>query len=144
MSNRSVINGFRKMSRDFDKLDKSVVKVASQVRNRIARRTRRGVDYQGSPGVKLNSKYATYKASKGRKPIRNMSFYGDMLNDMAVRKTQYGAKIYFPDAFQRKKARIHTLGEGKQPKFEFFELSTSDRNYIYNSISEEVEIITKW
>lgn len=144
MTNRGVVNGLRKMSRDFDKLDKKVVKVASQVRNRIAKRTRRGVDYQGMSGKKLSKQYAAYKARKGRTPIRNMSFYGDMLNDMAVRKTEYGAKIYFPDAFQRKKARIHTLGKGKQPKFEFFELSDADRNYIYNRLSREVEIITKW
>ena len=155
----------KKMSKAVDDLDdKTVMKVAGEVRNRIIKRTLRGRDVD-MKSFKAYSKLTNeYRSEKGRKTGRpNLAFSFRMLGNMSVKKYRKGAMIHFTSTAQNDKAVWHNEGVsphkivaknkkvlsngirffGKEvtvslPKREFFGLSKHNHKYVLSELRQPV------
>lgn len=128
-----------KVSKNFGLVDKEIVKIASQVRNDIQARTKKGMNYKESGFVKYSPGYKKRKTEQHRKgsPVTIM-WTGDTLNSMAVKKKTGGGIIYFPDKTSQNKASWHNFGMGKNPVREFFEFSKRNIDYIVKKLDAKI------
>ena len=115
----------------FVESDKKLVKIVSEARNRMRKRTNDGKTASGGASPELNEKYQAYKISKGKRGFRDLHFTGNTLNNMDVKRIPRGAMIYFGSEESRKIAHAHNFGR-KQKRFSFFRLGKDNEQYIFN------------
>ena len=127
----------KKMGYAVKKSDKQLIKIASQVRNNIMRRTLSGKDVDEKAFKPYHPLTVKMRQKAGRPTSKvNLSFYHHMLPMMKTSKVSYGAEISFPDEAERKKGTYHNFGIGKMPKREFFGLSKKNINYVEKEIDK--------
>ena len=137
----NVTPALAKLDRWLNKVDRIIFKIAAQVRNRILKRTKSGLDVSGSPFTKYNDDYAAYKASKHRSVAKvTLQFFGHMLNSMSLAKIPKGAKIYFNDKAEEMKAEAHNFGLGRFPERNFFDLAGADEQYVIDQLNLSLNI----
>ena len=124
-------NRLNKISLGITKSDKELVKIVGEARNRIRKRTNAGKTASGGTSAELNTVYADYKVSKGKRGFRDLHFTGDTLNNMDVKRIPRGAEIYFGSETARKIAHAHNFGRG-QKRFSFFRLGKDITKYIFS------------
>ena len=85
----------KKLSKEFNQqeLNKNIVKVASEVRNDILKRTVSGKDYKGKSFTKYNPRYAIARSKAGKTTNPNLTWKADMLRAMHVKPKSNGAYI---------------------------------------------------
>ena len=118
---------------------KRIVKIASEARNRIQKRTNKGLDYNNTPMQRLDPDYAEYKKGKGKRGIPDLHFEGHMLRAMQVEPKGTGADIYFNNEAERQKAYKHHFGRGHMPARKFFMLGSKLRKYINTEIHKPIK-----
>lgn len=138
---QNVTPALKKMERELEqaKINKNLLKVASQVRNDIHTRTvKKGRDYR-ERNFKGYSCLTARARQKAKKPTGRvtLSWTGAMLGSMTVKTKGKGAIIYFNDEGERKKAEIHHYGKGL-PRRSFFELSKENERYIYDRFEKPI------
>jgi hypothetical protein len=88
--------------------------------NIIEDRTAKGNEVGGTAFEGYTEKYAFFRASKGRTPVKvDLRFTGQMLSSMSVRASSRSAEIYFLRATEAKKAAMNNK---KRPFFGFSRL----------------------
>lgn len=132
------INRLKRIAKAIEDADKNVVKVASQVRNNIEKRTVAGKDFKSDKMPPLSDPYRKYKKRKGKKPFRNMLFTGNTLKGMQVEKVPGGADIFFADEGSENIARWNDEGTGKIPAAKFFSFSKEDEKYMEEKLSSSI------
>ena len=120
------------------KSPKLLVKITSEARNRMRKRTNKGLNATGGSFTPLNSIYASYKKKKGKKAIPNLHWSGNTLNSMQVKKIRNGAEIYFNNESARKIAQAHHFGRGV-PRRSFFRLGKKIENYIFKEFRKPIK-----
>lgn len=138
---QNVTPALKKMERELEqaKINKNLLKIASQVRNDIHTRTvKKGRDYRERK-FKGYSYLTAIARKKAKKPIDRvtLSWTGAMLGSMTIKKIAKGAAIYFNDETERKKAEKHHYGEGL-PRRSFFKLSKDNERYIYDRFEKPI------
>lgn len=128
----------KKVNKQIALSPKRIIKTVSEARNRMRKRTNKGLNATGGSFKALNSIYADYKSRKMRKPIPNLHFNGEMLNAMTVKRIKDGAEIYFNSEMQRKKAQAHHFGRGV-PRRSFFRLGKKIEKYIFTEFRKPIK-----
>ena len=133
-------NVLEKLNNKSDKIDKLpayLVIVASDIRGDILKRTRDNQSVSGSAFHEYSKSYQSYKVKNAKEAFRtttpNLSFTGQMLRSMSVKKIKNGAKIYFNSAEEEQKAIWNQFGKGKH-KRDFFGLSKSNIDFIKEQV----------
>ncbi len=128
----------KKVGKVIELSPKRMVKIASEARNRMRKRTNKGLNASGGGFKQLDPDYAEYKSKKGRQPIPSLHFNGTMLNAMTVKRIKDGAEIYFNSEMQRKKAHAHHFGRGV-PRRSFFRLGKKIEKYIFSEFRKPIK-----
>ena len=117
------------------RMDDTIKKIATTVRNDIVKRTERGIDVNGSAFTPYSKDYQTYKKIKGKDSGKvNMRFSSRMMKDMKVFKKRKGVIVIgFATKESNDKAYRHIKGDGV-PKRKFFGLSKKNKRFITKSI----------
>ena len=118
---------------------KRLIKIVSEARNRIQKRTNKALDYNDVGFQALNPDYAEYKKSRGKKGIPDLHFEGHMLNAMQVEQKGDGADIYFNNETERKKAEAHHFGRRRMPVRKFFRLGDKITKYIFDEFRQPIK-----
>jgi len=142
---------FKRLLKTLNTTDEEVVSVATLFIGGgnfgIQKRTRKGRDADGKSfdsystkpyffniGSKASPKYKTFKGgykefrvSQGRTAKPNLTFHGQMLHGMRVKKYRGGAKIYFKGKENDKASWNHKTRK-------FFALDDKQVNYMYKRI----------
>ena len=133
----NITPALKKMGYAVKQSDKQLIKIASQVRNDIMKRTLSGKDVNERTFKPYAPMTVEIRKKAGRPTSKvNLSFYHHMLPMMKTSKVSYGAEISFPDEAERGKARRHNFGKGRLPKREFFGLSKKNINYVEKEIDK--------
>jgi len=116
-------------------IDTVIYKSANQVKNKIVKRTRSGVDSNGTPFEPYSKGYKSYRRKHNRKssPV-TLTYTGNMLNSAIASRSGSRTKIHLPQASENKKAGWHHFGKGNNPVRRFFELSEQNIDFLMNSI----------
>ena len=134
----SVKRRLRKVQTTIIVSPKRLVKIVSEARNMIHKRTNKGLNATGGSFTPLNSIYASYKKKKGKKAIPNLHWSGNTLNSMQVKGITGGAEIYFNNESARKIAQAHHFGRGV-PRRSFFRLGKKIENYIFKEFRKPIK-----
>ena len=127
-----------KLSKTIDKSPKRLVKIVSEARNRLHKRTNKGLTATGGSFTPLNDIYATRKVAAHKKGIPDLHYEGHMLRAMQVKQIRDGAMIYFNNATERKKAVAHHFGRGV-PRRSFFRLGKKIETYIFKELRKPIK-----
>ena len=147
-----IITGAIGITRRLSKLEaviarspKEIVKIVSEARNKITKRTNKGLDAMGNSFTPLNDMYAIYKTGRGKRGIPDLHYEGHMLRAMQVKSIKNGAEIYFNNETERKKAVAHNFGNihlGRNlPRRNFFRLGDKIEKYIFNQFRKPIKRI---
>ena len=136
--NRRVQNHLNKIENAISITPKRLVKIAGEARNMIRDRTNKAQTPQGGSFTPLNPVYADRKTKKGKQPIPNLHWSGNLLNSMQVKGIMDGAEIYFNTAESKVIAEAHHFGKG-QPRRSFFKLGKKIREYIFKEVHKPIK-----
>ena len=135
---KMVRNHLNRIEKAISITPKRLVKIAGEARNMIRDRTNKAQSFTGSPFKTLNQVYADRKAKKGKQPIPNLHWSGNLLNSMQVKGIKDGAEIYFNTAESKVIAEAHHFGKG-QPRRSFFKLGKKIREYIFKEVHKPIK-----
>lgn len=134
----SVKRRLRKVQTTIIVSPKRLIKIVSEARNMIHKRTNKAQTAAGGSFTPLNSIYRDRKVADNKKGIPDLHYEGHMLRAMQVKKIRNGAEIYFNDNTQRKKAVAHHFGRGV-PRRSFFRLGKKIENYIFKEFRKPIK-----
>ena len=123
---------FKKVLKKLTATDEEILSVATLFTTQIQKRTQAGRDADEKSFNSYrpyNKQYKRYRNSKGRGSKVNLTFHGNMLHGMKVKKYRSGAMIYFTGE-ENDKAYYNHEALGRK----FFALDDSQVNYMYKRI----------
>ena len=127
-----------KLEKVITKSPKEIVKIASEARNKMVKRTVKGLNATGGSFTPLSDLYAIRKVAAHKKGIPNLHYEGHMLRAMQVKQIRDGAMIYFNNATESAKAGYHHFGRGV-PRRSFFRLGKKIERYIFKELRKPIK-----
>lgn len=114
-------------------LDRTIWKIASDVKDNIQKRTKSGKDVNGTEFHEYSEGYQKYKQKRGLTGNRvTLTNKGTMLNSLKLIKIAIAwVRLYIADTFAAEYGYYHQRGVGKMPKREWFGVSKQDADEIY-------------
>jgi len=116
-------------------------RLAVKAKQIILERTGRGVDVRGGNFTPYSDAYLDYKESRKGEAMSNVDLFdsGDMLGSMAVDGGKSGARVFFADSLQAKKAEAHNDGLGNLPKRAFFAINNPESEELIALAADDID-----